>query len=203
MGNPFSISSEFVIDDFSGTASAGGSTVDLALVARASSADFNTAPAYRLVYTLRNPTSGAGVLTILETGAGAGITAGAGSTQAGATAVNAVGFSPVTLDTSYTLILTGQFVGPTFTLTGTLTGGSSVPLTVTATDATPRDGSFFGYRTALFAAKSEFDSIGATTISAEIDYDNLIVVPEPAMAGLLGFGLLGLLGRRRPFQSLV
>ena len=78
MGNPFSISSEFVIDDFSGTASAGGSTVDLALVARASSADFNTAPAYRLVYTLRNPTSGAGVLTILETGAGAGITAGAG-----------------------------------------------------------------------------------------------------------------------------
>lgn len=90
----------------------------------------------------------------------------------------------------YTLTLTASYSGASnLTINFTLSGGAN-STTISFTDTTPRTGQLFGFR----------DLVGTnpqSTVSLNVDYDNLVIVPEPTSAGLLGAAIGACALRRR------
>lgn len=188
-GSDFSISTNFTISALDiGTTT--GSTVNTALVAVGSAADFSTSSvsSYRAFYTLTAPT-GTGTLNIQEFGnSTGGFGNEVGGTLIGTNRIQSTATNAVTLDTKYTLTLTGTYTGggTGIQLSASLTGGDGTTIIISVTDSTPRTGTFFGYRTALAT------SGGTGTVTETLNFDNLnVVVPEPGSAALLMLGAAG------------
>lgn len=100
----------------------------------------------------------------------------------------------VTLGTTYTLRLTGVYVGSTLNLTLGVydsTGTTQIGTSATASDTSPLTGTNFGYRNRI--------GIGGGTFNAS--FDNFSVVPEPTAAGLLALGGTVVMALRRRIKS--
>ena len=188
-GTDWTISTEFVLDDYTAPATANDNTINMGLAALGSSANFTTGTNYRLLYTLDSPTATQiGRITLSESGGGTGLTG----------VLSSVAANAVTLGTPYQLTLSGSYSGGILTLNGTLTGGDGTTLTVSGTDTSVLTGTNFGYRTAVNAQRNGNTALNtAVTASVDVDYDNLSVVPEPGSAILASCGLGGVLLRRR------
>jgi hypothetical protein len=127
----------------------------------------------------------AGTLRILSLGEAGGFTAINASADN-----NAASNLAVTLGTTYTLRLTGVYVGTTLNLTLGVydaTGTTQIGTSATATDTSPLTGTNFGYRNRI--------GVGSGTFTA--DYNNFSIVPEPTAAGLLALGGTVVMALRR------
>lgn len=117
--------------------------------------------------------------------------------------------SGLTINTTdtYSLALSGDYSGSSLTLTLTLTNLTTQDTaSISTVDSAPLIGgaaqNYFGYRNRNFSGSST--NASSTSASMNVDYDNFAVttpapVPEPAMIGTLGLGMLALLcsGKRR------
>ncbi len=143
-----------------------------------------------------NITPGVGSNYLADIDRGGGMRILAQNDSSGFTSTTA-GFGSILLNTSYTMSLSGVYVGTTLNLTFTVTNGTTTQ-SVTATDLTPLTGQYFGYRmnngTANDPMQVQFSNFDVTTGA----------IPEPAStAALLGLGALGtVLFSRRPRTTL-
>jgi hypothetical protein len=88
---------------------------------------------------------------------------------------------PVRLGDTYTMTLMGNYTPSGLVLTGILTDGNS-SISIMATDASPLQGSYFGYYDQAAGAFNH-------PVSLDVSYDNFsVTVPEPRVTWFLGLG---------------
>jgi hypothetical protein len=173
-----------------GNFNSNGATLGLALFSLTPEfSGTNAASAYYLADWMVGTSGTAGRLRILSLGESNGFSSTEGIADDNLGSTNLA----ITLDTTYTLRVTGTFSGSTLSMTFGVydaAGTTLIGTTATATDTSPLAGTHFGYRNRI--------GIGSGTVTTH--FDNFSIVPEPGAATLLSLGaasLLLLLRRRR------
>lgn len=127
-----------------------------------------------------------GTLRILALGDSTGFTGASVSVDANALSSTLA----VTLGTTYTLRLTGVYVGSTLNLTLGVydaAGTTQIGTSATASDTSPLTGTNFGYRNRVGIGGGAFNT----------SFDNFSVVPEPTAVGMFALGATVVMAFRR------
>ena len=97
------------------------------------------------------------------------------------------------LSTPYTLSLSATYAGASnLTLDFTVSDGTT-SRTISFTDTTPANGQLFGFRN----REDVFFPTGGAITTVNVDYDNLIIVPEPSTVALITVGFSIYASRRQ------
>lgn len=175
-GVNFTMETQFTVSSI-GSVNSNGQTLGFGVLGATSGFGGASGSSYYLADWQVANTSSPGNLRILALGDTTGFTNTSVSVDANLGASNLA----INLDTTYTLRLTGVYVGGTLNLTLGVydsTGTTQIGTSATASDTSPLTGTNFGYRNRI--------GIGGGTFNAS--FDNLSVVPEPTAVGLLAVG---------------
>lgn len=149
----FVVTTDFILNSSTGSAT---STTNFGLGILGDTANFSTGNQYRILYTTYQNGAANNTLSIIEN-----------TTTLATSAGTITEFNGMT----GTITVTGTYnLSGHLQLDAVLTSGSST-ITASFLDTTPKNGTFFGYRTAVNASGS--------SASLDVTYDNFSVIPEP------------------------
>jgi len=168
----FVVTTDFILNSSTGSAS---STTNFGLGILGDTANFSTGNQYRILYTAYQNGTANNTLSIVEN-----------TTTQATSAGTITEFNGM----AGTITVTGTYnLSGHLQLDAVLTSGSS-SITASFLDTTPKNGTFFGYRTAVNASGS--------SASLDVTYDNFSVIPEPTtFLGLALTGCVACLYRKR------
>jgi hypothetical protein len=149
----FVVTTDFILNSSTGSAS---STLNFGLGILGDTANFSTGNQYRILYTAYQNGTANNTLSIIEN-----------TTTLATSSGTITEFNGMT----GTMSITGTYnLSGHLQLDAVLTSGSST-ITASFLDTTPKNGTFFGYRTAVNASGS--------SAALDVTYDNFSVIPEP------------------------